>query len=552
MKTAKLTLVSLTAAAMSAFFLSGCDSSKHLDPHAQWQTGDVSSAASVARQNLETGDMEKMFKTLDSDDEPLLWVLDAGLIAGINGEYETGTLFLDIAKGKIDEGYQQGEEKSAADTLLSLIIAGEYEPTAQEVIMVPVNQLYNALGGTDKSKVRNIALQIADVSAQVNEVQQRRILDRIEAAKKSNDFDLASPDSGELEGSKGSFSPAEEAQSSIDWSEVYPGGDFHLDFEHGAAASVFLNPFAYWLSGAVLMNAAENIGDVRDAKKRFEAAISLVGDGKSPFLESEFKLAAGAENSGDLQIAKNVALADAQNITYIIYEGGMAPKIGGDPVTVHVPKIVQTVATTLVAAVGKLGSAGVVIPTKGTAYVPSVESSGDIPELTVQGVTPETLIDYDATLKDLNETELPTVASGFILGVSAEYVKRSALLIATGLMLQEAAKKGGIALSLAKQGAEKVFESVAQPIELDKPDSRAWRFLPRGIGVAKLATPSDGQIDVAGEKIAVPATGVNFVRIRKASDTWPATVQVFPLAGESTAPVPVTRLGAPQVADAAE
>lgn len=538
----KFQLISFSAVALSALVFSGCSSStdpNYLAVNRGWAAGDVNAAAAELKKNATP-------ENVANAREPLLWMLDAGLMTGLSGEYGLSLGYLEHASAQISEGFQQGEEKGLTDWAASLV-SGKYEAAAQEAIMVPVLQVYGALGMNDRDKALNFVSEIAQVSKSTQEAHQKRILDKMDAATQAREFNFASEDSGELNGGSGSYTPAEEAKTAIDWTAVYPDGDLKLDFDQGSAERVFLNPFAYWLRGALLTYGAESLDDVEAGRKSLEEAIRVCGNGKSEFLAKEFNDFAKIANIPNMKTAREALFKNAPNgVTYVIYEGGQAPKIVGKAADVKVPAVIRTAAVTLIAAIGKLGSAGAVIPDTGKAYLPTVGSRGASPEISVQGSAPETLIDYDATLDQLLREEMVFTASDAVVGVSLEYVKRAVALIGVGMLYENQVKNGNaLAVMAAEQALIQTIKWAATPIELDRPDSRSWTFLPRTLSVAKTVTPEDGKIEIAGEKITVPAKkeNVNFVRVRKVNRDWPATVQVFSLDSDAAEDVPVTRLG---------
>lgn len=536
MKNSKI--VSLSFLALSAFLLPGCKSgSNDAAVRAAWQTGDVATASLKLQ---ESASPEKLEDAAD----PVLRILDAGLVAGLNGEYELSDRFFADADARLKEAYQQGEEKSLAGSVAS-VFSSEYELSAQETIMVPVFQTYALLGGSDKGAASSAAQAIDNTTRAVREAQSGRMLARREESKKSFDFSFPGSDGEPIEGSACSFSPAAEAETAVDWAEIYGGDDAVPDFDRGAAEALFVNPFAYWLSGAVLLHRAADINAVNDAAALFREAVIVTGE-QSPFLVSELNYAHELGKAESITTALNSNLfKEWENSTYVIYEGGTAPAIGGKAIEVKVPKPLVAVAATLVAGIGQLGGTGLVVPTSGTAYLPAVASGGSVPEISVNGAPLEVIVDYDAVLDETLRMDAKSAVSSAVLGVSFEYVKRAGALIGAGLVMQAAAENGDKFVMMGAEAALTAAVAYASsPIELSRPDSRRWALLPRTLEVAKIKTPADGIIDISGEEVRVPAKGVNFVRVRKVDKYWPATVQVFPLDENEQGVVPVARLSA--------
>lgn len=538
----KSALVSISALAISAFLFSGCKSgSNDAAVRAAWHAGDLAGASAELKKSTEADALE------DATD-PALCLLNAGLVHGLTGEYELSDRFFADADERLKDAYQQGEEKSLI-ALVSGSFSDEYELSAQETIMLPVLQTYALLGGNNKSAATSAASTIDNVSRAVQEAQRKRIAARRAEAEKPVALSIPGSNGKAMAGSQCSISPAEEAKTAIDWKEIY-GDDADAvladEFARGKAESLFVNPFAYWLSGAVTLYRAEDINSVGEAEKLFEEAVKVTGE-RSPFLVSELKFAHELGTANSITAAENSDLfREWENSTYVIYEGGAAPAVGCKETTVKVPAALIAVANTLVAGIGQLGATGLVVPTEGKAYFPVVASHGSVPAISANGQSLEVLVDYDRVLAETLREDAETFASAAVLGVSFEYVKRAGALIGAGLLLRVAEEKND---QFLKMGAVAALSAAvvyaASPIKLSRPDPRRWALLPRTLEVAKLKTPADGKIDISGEKVSVPAKGVNFLRIRKVDKYWPATVQVFPLDENAQGNVPVLRLPAP-------
>lgn len=535
----KSSLAILSALAVSAFLFPGCKpGSNEAAVRTAWHTGDLAAASSELKKSTTP-------EALEDATDPVLRLLDAGLVHGLTGEYARSDRFFSDAEALLKDAYQQGEEKSLGASI-SGAFSDKYELSAQETLMLPVLQTYALLGGSDKGAATAAAKSVDNASKTVQEEQRKRIEARKAEAKKPIDFSFPGSDGDPIEGSQCKITPAEEAKTAVDWAEIYGGDDFGPDFERGAAESLFVNPFAYWLSGAMTLYRAADINDVGMAEKLFREAVIVTGE-KSPFLVSELNFAHELSTANSITTAENSELfKEWENSTYVIYEGGAAPAVGCRERTVKVPPALVTVATTLVAGIGQLGSTGLVVPPVGKAYFPVVASHGNVPAISANGQPLEKLVDYDSLLRETLRADAENFASAAVLGVSLEYAKRAGALIGAGVLLQIAEQKGDkFAMMGATAALEAAVAYAATPIELSRPDSRRWALLPRTIEVAKLKTPADGVIDISGEKVSVPAKGVNFLRVRKVDKYWPATVQVFPLDENAQGEAPVLRLPAP-------
>lgn len=531
----KLQLISFAAAVVSAVVFPGCEPSgpNYLVVNRAWETGDVD-AASEEIQKDATPD------AVADADEPLLWMLNAGLIAGLAGDYAAGTNYLGYARGEVEAGLMRGGDRSVLDAL-SATVSGKYECSAQEAGMIPVLQIYNALGGSSKADVYPCALSVDVFSRDVEASFATRIYALETAAKKRQTFDLRDEKGSAIKGGSGSYCPADEVASAVNWTDFYGGEeiDMNAKFDRASAEWLFFNPFTYWLGAAVLMNAPRDADDFEVASKYLEKAVQLT-NGESEFLNREFSVAAEKKKNPTAAFESN------PNVTYVICEGGRAPVVYGKPTEVKVPIVVRAVADALIGAIAQLGAAGEVLPKSGTAYLPVAASRGKSPEVAVNGELPDILVDFDVILDETLRTEMPSNASSALIGVVTGYAARAGALIGAGLLKQYAAQNPGdkwaaATADLALSGA---LAFAATPIELDRPDSRSWSFLPRTLEVTRMATPRTGKLKIGDEEISVPARGVNFVRVRKVNDYWPATVQVFPLDPASEEIVPTLRLKA--------
>lgn len=526
---------SVPAVALSALVFSGCP---HVGPdyvaaNRAWALGDIESAASELQKGAEP-------ETVAKADEPLLWMLDAGLVSGLTGDYAAGTHYLQYAREEVESGLMRGEDRGIVDAAISGV-SGKYECAAYEAMMIPALQIYNALGGNDKNDVYASVRAIDVFSMNVRDAFAKRMLDREIAASKRKSVELKDEKGSVIKNGNGSYCPMDEVRDAVNWKAFYGSGDAELAgrFDRADSEWLFLSPFPYWLGAAVAMNAPRDVDDLDLAKTYLENAARLTEE-ESDFLAKELETLDKARANPD------AALESSPNITYVIYEGGRAPVVSGKPTEIRVPIVVRSIAESLLAGLSQLGDARNVLPTSGTAFLPVCVSRGKVPEIEINGKKPEQLIDFDRVLDDTLYYEMPAVASDAVVRVSAAYIVRAGLLIGAGILKQNAAQNPGskIAQIQAEAALRTAISVASKPIEFNRPDSRSWSFLPRTLSVARFATPRSGKLEICGETVSVPARGVNFVRVRKVDEYWPATVQVFPLDPSSREIVPTARLRA--------
>lgn len=534
--TEKRTSVLLSIAALSAFVLTGCGTGPNRDVVTKaWTVGDVKSASAELKRQADD-------KTLTESGD-LLWILDGGVVSGLEGDYAESDRFLALGADVINNGFRQEEEKdflsSLASAAKSLVSADPYEARMQESVKVPTLRVYNALGQGDKKLVFVRVKELENACGEAGEICGKRLHEQLEAAQKSREF--AAGDKN------GTYDPVKETQEddalTAQLKEIY-GEDYVPDYAAGNAMSAYVNPFSYWLCSAVCLNAAEEKEDFERAKFALKTACEI--NRTSEIFSEELDLADRAGQCESVDAAKASVLKNHANVTYVIYEGGLAPSVGAKPVKMKVPAAVSAVANAVSVAAG-----GGIIPSEGTVYLPVVDSSGEPPALNVAGGSRERVFDADDALAKALRDEAAANALNAKIALSATVITRAASVLATRLAKDAAEKKDADAWVKAAATAAYTAARLltTTDIELSKPDSRTWKFLPRTIDLVKMPTPASGEIEISGEKVAVPAQGVNFVRVRKVDEYWPAVVQVFPLDAEKSAAgqsvVPVKRLSAP-------
>lgn len=532
----KKQIVSLSAVALSAFVFAGCASGPDRDVVSKaWTVGDVKTASTELKREADDKTL------LDSGD--LLWILDGGVVSGLDGDYAESDRFLGLGVDVINNGFRQEEEKdllsSLASAAKSLVSATPYEVRMQESVKVPTLRVYNALGQGDKALVFARVKELENVCEEAKEICGKRLQTKLEEAQKAREFSAGDKND--------SYDPVKETLEdeglTAQLKAIY-GEDYIPDYTGGNVMSAYVSPFSYWLCSAVRLNAAEEKEDFSRAKFELRTACEI--NPTSGIFREELGLADRSEQCADVETANNTVLKDHKNITYVIYEGGLAPSVGSKPVKMKVPAAVSVLANAV-----SVASGGGIIPSEGTVYLPTVDSSGDVPELSVAGGNPERVFDADDALAKALRDEAAANTLNAKIALSATVITRAASVLATRIAREAAVKNKADswvqAAAVAAHTAACVLTTTE--IELSKPDSRTWKFLPRTIDLVKMPTPEDGMIELSGEKVAVPATGINFVRVRKVDEYWPAVVQVFPLDAENSAAgqcsVPVSRLSAP-------
>lgn len=523
---------------------------------AAWKTGNTQVASQEILKQASKENVEKY-------DERIRWMLNAGSIASINGDYAKSEECLNTAQAFIDAGTVKGSDNKTVGDQVSNFVSGAFEPTMQECVMIPVIQLYNAFGVSPQQDVlTSKAVALKDTQADMLELKAKTL------------FELQQDDSKPVSFGEGDFMVEidlqKEARHNNDVLErMYPEEIIYFNPGEEELKSVYINPFAYWLSGIIALHTGETKDQVLNAQAPIQEALKQ--DPDNPLLlklNQKLNEASSAKTISEIIsiVTDKDASQDTPAYTYVIYEGGKAPAIGAKAAKIKVPLALNLAIKGLVVAASNLGAkhsgthvlsteyataAVAALPNEATAYFPTLSSRGKAPELTVNGVAPTLLVDFDPLMKKRFGAEARKNLKSAIWNAAGQIAVRGVAIAGSLASLNVAIEKNNAwGVNIAVNSFQASVANAAQPLELSKPDSRTWGYLPRTISVAELKTPADGKIDISGESIDVPAEGINFVRIYKADKYFPATVQVFTItpSGEIIA-APVSRLSAPQRPD---
>ncbi len=501
--------VAICSLALSSFlFGSGCSSGggKANGQYVKaWRAGSIEEANQIAHEEFEKN------KDSKKEDVSLKLAFDSGTIAGYVGDYESSEEKLNWALTKVKEEHRKEAEKSLSGYLMSSI-SDPFEVSATEEIMAAVYAAYASLGlkkGDDPEK-GNVADALDNRQKEFLTIFEEQIQKAKAEAKEEISFGLPGSDK------KSTFQIDGASQEDLD--DAF-GVDFEMAKIDGGAEKEFLNPFAYWLSGTIRMNE----GDFDNARVDFEKALGMIPE--SELFKESLKSAISGEQEKD--------------VSYVIYEGGRSPRIFYAPVAVNIPPPVIGVSG-IITALGSLPpNIALKIPSRAVVHIPVAVPRGQEPELTVDGGTMENLVNFDdRILKNYAEKAERSVAIGTVQA-SGIVLTRAAAAAASVVSYIEAAKKGNAFLTKGAEEALKVaIANLSAPIVVGKSKEAVfWDMLPRVVNVTKVKTPEDGVLKIAGEDVSVPVEGVNVVRVRKLDEYWPATVQVFSLAGSEVVPV---------------
>lgn len=533
-------LLSLSAVALSAFVLSGCQIWYQLFPPklndkkeilTAWNAGSAAVAAKKACENAE--------KSRDKLEDDLVWHFDAGAISVASGNYAQSEACLEWASEIVVEQPMPGTRKKlvyAVEDELAATLSGDgdlavagsnladaavgeglalwdsaktlalggntYQCGNAERIMLPLYRSYNSFGLKDAARSVVALKNLQEYQAAAKDANLKQLeMDKVALSNKKMDEEVALLDK--------------------EMKAIY-GEDFVLD-RAAEAEGVYVNPFGYWLNGVYFLNKGEDRDDLSLAADSLRLAV--LTNGKKSKLLAE-----------DLLAAENAAIAGRpleENSVYIVYEGGSIPKKSEKEVKVRVPLFALAVGNALAVK----GGGAPVIPTHGTIFLSTLISQGAVPPLDIQGM--ETVMDLEAAANKelLNNAELQlresldqlagmAIARGSAVVSAKRYyekMEKAAREESDSKKKKEKIKRA----ELAKAAWDAARVAVALPLIGDHKDCRSWETLPREIRLAKIATPENGIVSVGGVSTSVNKNGVNIVRVRKVSADGKPMINVF-------------------------
>ncbi|MGN0835022.1 MAG: hypothetical protein ACI4QA_04240 [Candidatus Spyradosoma sp.] len=529
---------------VSAFCASGCQLWYQLFPPklnseatvlTPWKNGDGAAAALKAQENA-----DKSREKLESD---LIWQFEAGAIASASGDFATSEADLEWADELVGKQPMPGENKKLAHAIedeLGSALSGEGDAMAAlenigdaaagealgmfdsakafllggntymcgnaERIMLPVYRAYNAFGLKDAGR--------SSIALKKLENYQR---DALAANLKQIENDKEAFKNKKLDSEVNAL----EAQMK----EIY-GPDYAVD-RALSVEGVYVNPFAAWLGGIYFLNKAEDASDLESARNQLRFASEACGRRSKIFQEDELAAEAAAK----------AGKAPEASVVYVVYEGGTIPKKSEKPVTVRVPQFALALGNSLAVQ----GGGAPVIPHTATVFLSTLVSQDPVPELEIEGVEMETVMDFEASAnKELmnratlqlreavDEIAARAISRGsMVLAAKKHYEKAKAKADAEDDSKKKKEKQALAAAALASWNTAKA--NVGMPLAGDHKDCRNWQTLPREIRLAKFAVPESGKFEVFGKSVDVRAGDVNIVRVRKVTDSGKPMISVFSL-----------------------
>ena len=252
-------------------------------------------------------------------------------------------------------------------------------------------------------------------------------------------------------------------------------GHFYPDRSRGRAKRPYVNPFAYWVSGAFLAHAGEGMRDLERAQDMFRIGGSLAEQQSSVFVQ-DYKMCETALSGGN-----------PVPPTYVVFETGCAPI--RRQFRLDLPLFV---------AGENLPHVAVNFP-----YLSKRDSFKKSVAVSAGGKTHslETVADMDEIIGLEFDNELPLVITKTLLSAAA---KATAQYFAA----RAAGGDWGILVNIAGG----VYQSLVNDADL-----RTWTTLPKKIMIARFDTPPDGIVRIDGAQVNVRPDCANIVFVKSMS-----------------------------------
>ena len=252
-------------------------------------------------------------------------------------------------------------------------------------------------------------------------------------------------------------------------------GHFYPDRSRGRAKRPYVNPFAYWVSGAFLAHAGEDMRDLERAQDMFRIGGSLAEQQSSVFVQ-DYKMCETTLSGGN-----------PVPPTYVVFETGCAPI--RRQFRLDLPLFV---------AGENLPHVAVNFP-----YLSKRDSFKNSVAVAAGGKTHslETVADMDEIIGLEFDNELPLVITKTLLSAAA---KATAQYFAA----RAAGGDWGILVNIAGG----VYQSLVNDADL-----RAWTTLPKKIMIARFDTPPDGIVRIDGAQVNVRPDCANIVFVKSMS-----------------------------------
>lgn len=267
----------------------------------------------------------------------------------------------------------------------------------------------------------------------------------------------------------------------------------YSDLDKYSAYANYVNPFTEWLHGIFYLSEKVDGADTESGRKLIERVKGMVNN--NAYVDADFELAQAMANGAAMPAT-----------TYVIFATGTAPKRG--QIRIDIPLFLVAKSVDYV----------------GANFPKLVMNDNYMSQLIVhatgQSYPTQLLADMDGVVAQEFKNELPMIITKTLIAAGTKAVIAYAL--------KQATKDQGWA------GLVVSISSTIYQIATNEADLRTWASLPKQFQYARLATPENRQIQIAGpdqsENVIelIPGT-VNFVMVRSINPATPFVVSQFSL-----------------------
>ncbi len=464
---------------IASFVLAGCatHTSESKDMRAHWNVGNTEKAES---------EVSSLSDEYNDTGDALIWKLEEGAVSRGNANLKKSIQALESANVMIKNFEHEAKTKLSEET--AAFVSNQtyipYKGYNYDKIMMSV---YLALDYIELKDFENARVQFKRLeNYQKNALAENR--KRIEREKEA--LDAAANSNGNKSTSSRNIDHARGlATQSAEFQQHY--GDAFLPKTEQQAKRLYVNPFAYWISGVFFLNKAEDVSDKERAQDMFRIGGEILGAKSNVFAQ-------------DVKRCENIILnKPVENITYVIYETGCAPI--RKQFRLDLPLVIASRSLPYVAV--------------NFPYISEQESFRPNLSILADGTRyeAETIADMDEIIKEEFNNELPTIITKTLLSSAA---KASAQYFAA-----QAAGDWGLLVDIAGG----IYQSM-----MNDADLRTWTTLPKQIKVARIPTPKNGVIAIDGQQIKLNQNPVNIVVVKRMSENGKLLLRAFDFSNTPT------------------
>lgn len=471
---------------------SACSSydSSARDMRTNWSAGNFSDAGKIARDQVEEA----------SEGDALVWQLDYASILRAEGRTKEALTAFERAAGTLKEWDEKPEIQLSKEVVASItnLSSLPYRGRSSDAIMLHTYRALSFLenGNADSARVAlNAAYQ-----AQKDAVE--RNAKEIENAKKEASENAES--SEKLISDSGVQSKLDEEKKSL---------------ENVRVLADYVNPFSTWLYGIYFLNAGLDSSDVERARN----ALSRV---KEMYKENQYVAI-------DLAACEATGKPSEDNLTYVVFESGLAPTLGVTRIDLMLPVPIGGGRVTV-------APVSIVLPKlvledrrsfHGLFPFVSVQTSSgnaapqNVPELSVNGLAAQEICDMNSVVRTDFDNAFPAVLTRTLV---TSFVKTAASAAANAVALEYARRDGSVGAMAVALGT--VVGTSAFTYGTSGADVRCWQTLPQNFSIVRLKTPASRKITVkvGAREFDVPLVDarVNLVVVKTTStESKPVVLQ---------------------------